>query len=37
MNEDGDAVQGKKLLGLPSGHPCAQASSGKYREYLHNW
>ena len=36
MNQDGDAVEGEKLLGLRAGHPGAQSRGGKNREYLHN-
>ena len=36
MDQDRQAVEGQKLLGLRAGHPCAQPRGGKYRKYLHN-
>jgi tRNA(Ile)-lysidine synthase len=36
VDEDGDAVQSQKLLGLRTGHPGAQSGGGQYRENLHN-
>ena len=35
VDEDGDAVEGEKLLGLGAGHTGSQTRGGKTREYLH--
>ncbi len=37
MNEDGNAIEGEKLLGLRPGHPGTESGGGQNREYLHNW
>jgi hypothetical protein len=36
MNQDGEAVEREKLLGLRSGHSSSEASSGEDYEYLHD-